>query len=513
MRRQRLTSTASGRTMTSNVLGAICAAEKAYAAIPYTETGNNHQRFSDVVNAAGLAGYQNAAWCATYQFAVELETVGKDQALKNWNMTASNYCGYSVFETESAFARAGKTGLTPKPGALVIFRQSHMGRVLAVDGDVFSCGEGNTSNAQFHRDGDACAVKTYKVNDPKIKSFCYIDYPVRELTPNDIINSTKNVYQIAHNGRYRYGDSHANPPCSDGVISCDRLPALALYNLGFTDQPKGSATTSSGITVLNMESYLLKWGFKKITSPNLRPGDIVLMKWSGTTQPTAKWHAYVVTAVNGSLISKYDMGEQWRIDAVQPFKNVPINEWGGNRQFYAAFRISKQEYTFTPKDVVQGSTGASQYLANEILKAYDLKGLIKDGKAQSLELNDRWTNGDMAAMCNWKLDRIRHGDANLCKGTYGAGEVGRKDWTSLLSSGLPFVCRELPTKETHGASVLLCQRIMKAHGYVGANGKPLSLDADWGKNTEHAVREYQKARGLEVTGVVDYNMWQKMIAI
>lgn len=97
-----------------------------------------------------------------------------------------------------------------------------------------------------------------------------------------------------------------------------------------------------------------------------------------------------------------------------------------------------QPYTFRPADVKAGSTGASQYLANEILKAYDIKACNKDGKPQSLELNNKWTTGDMAAMCQWKLDRIRQNGVNLCKGPYGAGEIGPKDWESLLSSGLPF---------------------------------------------------------------------------
>lgn len=501
--------------MRINPLKAIIASERSYAAIPYVETGSNHQRFSDAVNAAGLDGCQGQAWCATYQFAIELETVGKEQALKNWNMTPQTYCGYSVFETERMFSRVGRVGNVPRPGALVIFRQSHMGRVLAVDGDTFLCGEGNTSNAEFNRDGDACAVKVYKTGNPKIQSFCYIDYPSREMTPQDIINQGAVVYSMCHNGHYRYGDSHAPViPCSDGKVSCDRFIARILFNLGYTDQPRGSATVPCGITVFNMESYLLKWGFMKITNPaQLRPGDFVLMSWCGTSKPTDKWHAYLVTAVNGALISKYDMGEQWRIDAKQPFVNVPVNQWGGNRQFYCAFRCPDNVYTFTPSDVKQGSKGASQYLATEILKAYDLKGVKKGGKAQSLELNDVWSNGDMAAMCEWKLDRIRNNNANLCKGPYGAGEIGRNDWISLLSSGLPFRAAELPTQELHGASVLLCQRIMRANGFTGADGKPIELDADWGRNTEYAVKEWQKKHGLEPTGVVTYNMWQMMIKL
>lgn len=152
--------------------------EREYGNMPYVETGTNHQKFSDMVNKAGLAGCQNQAWCATYQFAMELEEFGKAGALKHWNMTEKNYCGYSCFSTEAMFRKAGKLGTVPKTGALVIFRQSHMGRVLSVDSKnkTFECGEGNTSNRKYERNGDSCAVKTYSWNDSKIKSFCYIDY-------------------------------------------------------------------------------------------------------------------------------------------------------------------------------------------------------------------------------------------------------------------------------------------------------------------------------------------------
>lgn len=156
----------------------IIAKEREYGNMPYMETGKNHQKFSTIVTEAGLAGCQDQPWCATYQFAMELEELGKAEALRHWNMTEKNYCGYSCFSTEAMFRKAGKLGNTPKLGALVIFRQSHMGRVLSVDSKnkTFECGEGNTSNRKYERNGDSCAVKTYSWNDSKIKSFCYIDY-------------------------------------------------------------------------------------------------------------------------------------------------------------------------------------------------------------------------------------------------------------------------------------------------------------------------------------------------
>lgn len=162
----------------SGKLSNIIAREREYAKIPYTETGSNHQIFSSMVNNVGLAGCQDQPWCCTYQFAMEVMEFGVERALMNWNMTRWNYCGYSCFETFDAFKEAGKTGDTPKLGALVVFNHSHIGRVLSINSAArtFECGEGNTSNTEYDRNGDSCAVKTYFWNDARIKGFCYIDY-------------------------------------------------------------------------------------------------------------------------------------------------------------------------------------------------------------------------------------------------------------------------------------------------------------------------------------------------
>ena len=492
--------------MKADLLSAIIAAERAYAAIPYTETGDNHQRFSNAVNAAGLAGYQNAAWCATYQFAVELETVGVDQALKNWNMTRSTYRGYSVADTEKAFAKAGKTGATPKVGALVCFNPSHMGRVLSVNGNAFSCGEGNTSNAQFDRNGNCCAVKTYSANDPKIRTFCYIDYKAKEMTAKDIVDACKNVYQMAHNGRYKYGDSHATPPCSDGIISCDRLVARALYNLGKTQQPAG------GITVLNMMNFLKSWGFTKITDMHaLKAGDIVIFRNASTT-PNAGWHTFVLSAFNAvNDIYKYDMGSQQRIDAVQPF-HTTLNEWGGNMAFVCAYRCGSDEaqaYSFNPGTVKTNSTGAAQFLANRILKARNYKGVKKDNVEQEIELNNKWTVGDVAALVKYKWDRIINGK-NLCKGL-DADEINAKVWQDLTGMTLPLNLPNVPDKANTGVVVLLLQEILASEDFKGKDGKPIGLDQQFGENTRHALIEYQKTYGLAQTGKATYSVWRHML--
>ena len=92
----------------------------------------NYTKYSRDVNALGLMGCQGQPWCCTFQFALEAYEFGRDIALSHWNMAKNSYTGYNCFLTYSAFQAAGKTGMLPREGALVIFHYSHAGRVLDI---------------------------------------------------------------------------------------------------------------------------------------------------------------------------------------------------------------------------------------------------------------------------------------------------------------------------------------------------------------------------------------------
>lgn len=330
------------------------------------------------------------------------------------------------------------------------------------------------------------------------------------MTNNDIKNSVAAVARRAQAEKWPYGDCHKNPPCPP--IACDRGIFRALWDLS----PKFQDQKAGGETVYTADAYLTSHGFIKNTDQGkVTANSIIFMKWLGSGAWDWRDHMFYCVSYDPATqrCDKYDFGEDWRIKAGGYFANVPFNEWTNTtykRRFYASYRLPDNggDYVFTPSAVKYNSTGASQYLATEILKAYDLKGVKKDGKAQSIELNDRWTNGDLAACTNWKLDRLRNGDCNLCKGSTAAGEIDTATWQSLLSSGLPFRAVPLPDGQTHGASVLLWQRILKANGYKGADGKALSLDADWGDNTRAATVKWQAANGRPQTGRVVFDDWK-----
>lgn len=144
-----------------------------------SKTGNkgtsNYTKYARDINALGLAGCQGQPWCITFQFWLEVQEFGLEKALEHWHMNKKTYVGYNCFSTYNTFP-SSKRSKTPKLGAVVIFTQSHAGRVVSINGNTFTTIEGNTSPAAYDRNGGMVAKKTYNVNDSKIKGFLLIDY-------------------------------------------------------------------------------------------------------------------------------------------------------------------------------------------------------------------------------------------------------------------------------------------------------------------------------------------------
>lgn len=149
-----------------------------------SKTGNkgdkNYTKYARDINAYGLMGCQGQPWCGTFQFWLELQEFGLEKALKHWNMTKQTYVGYNCFSTYNMFKKAGKVGMIPKMGAVVIFNFSHAGRVVNIyskNGQKWwDCLEGNTSSNLSDRNGGQVKLKVRPWNDTSVKGFCYIDY-------------------------------------------------------------------------------------------------------------------------------------------------------------------------------------------------------------------------------------------------------------------------------------------------------------------------------------------------
>lgn len=147
---------------------------------------------------------------------------------------------------------------------------------------------------------------------------------------------TATIVDTARREHWQYGDNHGL--CWEThVISCDRLPMQALYDLGVKDQRQGLET------VCTMDTFLPLRGFSRILSAShLTHGDIVLFKYDGS--PALDWrsHAFLLDQWHGKQkIYKYDHGSQQRIETPQPFVTV-LDEWP-DRTFYAGYRVPRKD--------------------------------------------------------------------------------------------------------------------------------------------------------------------------
>lgn len=167
-----------------------------------------------------------------------------------------------------------------------------------------------------------------------------------EFTSEEFLAEVEAVYRTAHDNGYIYGDSQTTPPCEDGIISCDRLIARALWNLGMTDQP------DKGMNVGKEVWYLTTHGFEIVTDQSqLKSGDIVMQDNGISGIPNWKWHTFVLVSYDPetTICEKYDCGHftpegENRISSEQPFV-CPLADYGSQRRFVCGFRLKQK-----PKD-------------------------------------------------------------------------------------------------------------------------------------------------------------------
>lgn len=168
---------------------------------------------------------------------------------------------------------------------------------------------------------------------------------------NKFIDAVENVYLLAHQNQWKYGNSKTLPPCEDKMISCDRLEARALYDLGFTDQRKG------GETCTTFSKWFSKHGWTKTTNKKkIKPGAVIAVKYPNHNYID---HIFTVISYNSKsgICSKYDTGSNQRILSKQPYTNVKLLEWK-DREFVCAWN--------PPSDMTQNITVIGKYDSQKV---------------------------------------------------------------------------------------------------------------------------------------------------
>lgn len=130
----------------------------------------------------------------------------------------------------------------------------------------------------------------------------------------EFLAAVKATQEYARKHSYIWADSRSTVPASDGKISCDRLVARALWDLGYTDQIKGGIALGR-----DFEGYLIKHGFKRSTSmAAAKAGSVlVVMNPSGSSR-----HVFVIASRSGDRYTRYDCGSTEWIRSKQPLQGL-----------------------------------------------------------------------------------------------------------------------------------------------------------------------------------------------
>lgn len=197
------------------------------------------------------------------------------------------------------------------------------------------------------------------------------------ITRSAFLNEVAETATEAREKRWKYGNSQTLPPCLDGIISCDRLASRAIYKLGATDQPRGGCNSAQ------LASYLPKVGFTKTTDRRqLKAGDVVMVGKG----PDQTYHTFVLAAYDPATdrCDKYDMGSDSRILSIQPFRGVPLVEWG-DRFFSMAFQPTDDPAPEkSKKDIIKAGQEHSVKFTGHAIKIDGDRG--KETRAQAFRV-------------------------------------------------------------------------------------------------------------------------------
>ncbi len=162
----------------------------------------------------------------------------------------------------------------------------------------------------------------------------------------DILRESKRITDFVRENNFKYGDAPTNPAVNYRArkVSCDRFVAWALYNVGFTDQPR-----TQGVVVSRMAAWCEANGFERIDrEEDLQPGDVVLVKFNGTYPA----HTFIYAGpAKGGLSYRYDCGSDTRIQSNQPSTEGIVQFWRAYRAVAdSPHRKAEGEYKVLPLD-------------------------------------------------------------------------------------------------------------------------------------------------------------------
>ena len=256
-----------------------------------------------------------------------------------------------------------------------------------------------------------------------------------KITRTAFLSEVAETATEAREKRWKYGNSQTLPPCLDGIISCDRLASRAIYKLGATDQPRGGCNSAQ------LANYLPKVGFTKTTDRRqLKAGDVVMVGKG----PDQTYHTFVLAAYDPATdrCDKYDMGSDSRILSIQPFRGVPLVEWG-DRFFSMAFQPADDPAPKkSKKDIIKAGQEHSVKFTGHAIKVDGDRG--KETRAQAFRVLRHALNLDYFG---GEMDEDK-GDTKLLEVALGTHYVKRGEKQHMVTAAE--ILLELQGIDPHG---------------------------------------------------------------
>ena len=231
---------------------------------------------------------------------------------------------------------------------------------------------------------------------------------------------------------------------------------------------------------------------------------ITMSSVAGKAKQYPYW--YTDSKINSIFAPIYRTGsDTWGFDCVGLIKGV-LWGWNGDKSktyggaVYASNGVPDISADAMIEKCLSISSDFSKIGVGEFLWMKGHCG-IYIGNGQVVESTPKWNNGVQitnVSARNW----LKHGKLPYVE--YGEDKVDKV--AKSVSIELTVL-----QKGSKGNEVKTLQRLLKAFNYKGSDGKALSIDGDFGTNTDYALRNYQKACGLSVDGICGKNSWNSLL--
>ena len=223
-----------------------------------------------------------------------------------------------------------------------------------------------------------------------------------------------------------------------------------------------------------------------------------------------KYIAYMTELVTNPKHG-YDQNNRWGPDydcsssiitAVQNGAGIPVKDAGAT--YTGNMRKAFEKCGFTS---ISCKNGMPTLCRGDILlnEKHHTCMFIGDGKVAQFSINEKGkTTGGVS------------GDQTGRESSIGPVYTYSKGWDYVLrytekEDNTVNITMPILQKGSRCAEVGTVQTLLNALGYKGSNGKALTVDHDFGKNVEYAVKNFQKAKGMTQDGIVGAKTWPALL--